>query len=163
MNCSIHSKNREISGPYNFWTPIKNNIPDVWNWNSWTLFPYNFWTPIKNNIPDVWNWNSWTLFGLEIEVGRPWPPLAPPNGYAPAVYCFIWPLSLLTYHLLQWCLVFRKPGSPLPQWIALLCNNLGRVKEIIIRASNTGLKYGKSCENNFTRTLMTPYTYIIWT
>ena len=37
-NCSIHGKNYEISGPYNFWTPVKSNIPDVWNWNCWTLF-----------------------------------------------------------------------------------------------------------------------------
>ena len=37
-NCRIHGKNREISGPYNFWTPVKSNIPDVWNWNCWTLF-----------------------------------------------------------------------------------------------------------------------------
>ena len=22
-----------ISGPYNLWTPVKNNIPYVWNWN----------------------------------------------------------------------------------------------------------------------------------
>ena len=31
--------------------------------------PYNFLTPIKSSIPDIWNWNCWTLFGLEIEVG----------------------------------------------------------------------------------------------
>ena len=37
-NCSIHGKNCEISGMYNFWTPIKSSIPDVWNWNCWTLF-----------------------------------------------------------------------------------------------------------------------------
>ena len=37
-NCSIHGKNREISGPYDFWTPVKGNIPDVWNRNCWTLF-----------------------------------------------------------------------------------------------------------------------------
>ena len=37
-NCSIHGKNREISGQYNFWTPIKNSIPDVWNWNCWNFF-----------------------------------------------------------------------------------------------------------------------------
>ena len=30
---------------------------------------YNFWTPVENNISDVWNWNCWTLFGLVIEVG----------------------------------------------------------------------------------------------
>ena len=36
--CRIHGKNFEISGLYNFWTPIKSNILDVWNWNSWTLF-----------------------------------------------------------------------------------------------------------------------------
>ena len=55
-NCSIHGKNREIFGPYNFWTPI------------------------KSNIPDVWNWNFWTLFGSEIEVGGGggMDPLAPP-------------------------------------------------------------------------------------
>ena len=37
-NCSIHGKNCEISGPYNFWAPVKSNIPDVWYWNCWTLF-----------------------------------------------------------------------------------------------------------------------------
>ena len=37
-NCSIHDKNREISDPYNFWTPVKSNIPDVWSWNFWTFF-----------------------------------------------------------------------------------------------------------------------------
>ena len=37
-NCSIHCKNCEISGSYNFWTSIKSSIPDVWNWNFWTFF-----------------------------------------------------------------------------------------------------------------------------
>ena len=37
-NCSIHGKNREISGPHNFWTPVQRNITDAWNWNWWTLF-----------------------------------------------------------------------------------------------------------------------------
>ena len=36
--CSIHCKNCEISGPYNFWTPVRSNILDAWDWNSWTLF-----------------------------------------------------------------------------------------------------------------------------
>ena len=27
-NCSIHGKNCEICVPYNFWTPVKSNIPD---------------------------------------------------------------------------------------------------------------------------------------
>ena len=36
--CSILGKNREIFGPHNFWTPMKSNIPDVWNWNFWALF-----------------------------------------------------------------------------------------------------------------------------
>ena len=44
-NCNINSKNLDI------------------------FVPYKFWTPVKRNIPDVWNWNCWTLFGLEIEVG----------------------------------------------------------------------------------------------
>ena len=44
-NCSTHSQNCEISGPYNISTSV------------------------KSNIPDVWNWNFWSLFGLEIEVG----------------------------------------------------------------------------------------------
>ena len=35
---SIHGKNREISGTYNFWTPVKSIILDFWNWNCWTLF-----------------------------------------------------------------------------------------------------------------------------
>ena len=37
-NISIHCKSHEISGPYDFLTPIKSSIPDVWNWNCWTLF-----------------------------------------------------------------------------------------------------------------------------
>ena len=45
-NCSIHGRNCQISGPYNFWISVKSNIPDVWN----SYF--------------------WTFFGLEIEWGR---------------------------------------------------------------------------------------------
>ena len=58
-NYGIHDKNCEISGPYTFWTSVK-----------------------QSNIPDVEIWNFWTLFGLEIEEGGtmlPWPP----SGYAP--------------------------------------------------------------------------------
>ena len=36
-NCSLHGKNCEISGTYNFWTSVKSNIHDVWNWNFWTF------------------------------------------------------------------------------------------------------------------------------
>ena len=36
-NCSIHGENREISGPYNFSTPVKRNTSDVWNLNFWTF------------------------------------------------------------------------------------------------------------------------------
>ena len=43
-NCSINGKNCEISGQYNFWTSIKNNIPDVWNWNCWTFFGFGSWS-----------------------------------------------------------------------------------------------------------------------
>ena len=56
-NCSMHGKNHEISGPYNFWTPV------------------------KSNIPDVWNENCWTFFGSKIEVGGACPP-GTPSGYA---------------------------------------------------------------------------------
>ena len=62
--CSILGKNREIFGPHNFWTPI------------------------KSNIPDVWNWDFRALFGLEIELqeegdrGVALPP-GHPSGYAP--------------------------------------------------------------------------------
>ena len=35
---SVHGKNCEISGQYSFWTPIKNNISEVWNWNCCTFF-----------------------------------------------------------------------------------------------------------------------------
>ena len=58
-------KNREISGPYNFWTPVKNNIPGVWNWNCWTFL------------------SSW----IEMEGGGHSPPcLLPfPSGYTPVV------------------------------------------------------------------------------
>ena len=37
-SCSMKFKNYEISGPNNFWTSVKSNIPDLWNWNFWTLF-----------------------------------------------------------------------------------------------------------------------------
>ena len=37
-NCSTHGENCEISGPYNFWTPVESNIFDLWNWNCRTLF-----------------------------------------------------------------------------------------------------------------------------
>ena len=37
-NCCMYGKNRKMSGLYNFWTPTKSSIPDVWNWNGWTLF-----------------------------------------------------------------------------------------------------------------------------
>ena len=57
---SMHCKSREISGPYNFLTPI------------------------KSNIPDVWNWTCWTLFVLENEWGEAWPLYTPSGGYAPA-------------------------------------------------------------------------------
>ena len=53
QNCSIHGNNCEISGPNNFWTPV------------------------KSNIPDVWNGNCWTLFDSEIEMGWPWPSFPP--------------------------------------------------------------------------------------
>ena len=36
-NCSMHGKCCEFSGPYNFWTSVKSNIPDVRNWNLWTF------------------------------------------------------------------------------------------------------------------------------
>ena len=49
-NCSIHGEYLEISGPYNFWARV------------------------ENNISDVWKWNCWTLFVSEIGVGRSWPP-----------------------------------------------------------------------------------------
>ena len=35
---SMHCKSRAFFSPYNFLTPIKSSIPDVWNWNCWTLF-----------------------------------------------------------------------------------------------------------------------------
>ena len=73
-NCSTYGKNCEISGPYNFWTPV------------------------ESNIFDVWNWNCWTLFGPEIEVwdhAPPPPPRPPPpSGYAPTSFSS-------GFHLLQ--------------------------------------------------------------
>ena len=57
---SIHGKNRQIYGQYSFWTPI------------------------KNNISEVWNWNSWTFYCLEVEVGGHGPPV-PLSGYAPVL------------------------------------------------------------------------------
>ena len=52
-NCSIYGKKYEIYGPSNFWTFVKSNIFDDWNWNFWTLLgseigvkgPWAFWTP----------------------------------------------------------------------------------------------------------------------
>ena len=76
-NCSIHGKNRESSGPYNFWTPM------------------------KSNIPDVWNWNFCTLFGSEIEVGErrgPWTPCTTPSGYFPARKC----LNYIKFYVLNY-------------------------------------------------------------
>ena len=35
-NFSWNCKSREISAPYNFLTPMKSSIPDVWKWNCWT-------------------------------------------------------------------------------------------------------------------------------
>ena len=58
-NCSIHDKKHEISGLYNFWTPV------------------------SSNIPDVWNWNCWTLFGSEIEVTRVMAPMPSPQWLSP--------------------------------------------------------------------------------
>ena len=55
--CSIHGKNREISGTYNFWAIV------------------------KSNIPNIWNCNCWTFFGLEIELGGHNPPAT--SNYAP--------------------------------------------------------------------------------
>ena len=57
---------------------------------------YNFWTPAKNNIPDVWNWNCWTLFSSEIDVGRPWPP-APPSPEIPLPPIVATPLIILNF------------------------------------------------------------------
>ena len=61
-NCSTHGENCEISGPHNFWTSVKTNIPNVWNW----IF--------------------WSLFGSEIEVAKVWP-LWPPQRLRPCL-CF---------------------------------------------------------------------------
>ena len=36
--------------------------------------PHNFWTFVKSNVPNVWNWDFWNLLGSKIEEG----PLAPP-------------------------------------------------------------------------------------
>ena len=75
-NCSIHGKNCEISGMYNFWTPIKSSIPDVWNWNCWTLFDW------------------------EIEVGGPWP--SPPQWLRPCTCtCHIIKLNKLQKYVFQ--------------------------------------------------------------
>ena len=30
-NCKIEKKNCKVSGPCNFWTSVKRNVPDVWN------------------------------------------------------------------------------------------------------------------------------------
>ena len=60
-NCSIHVKNRGIFGPYNLWTTIKNNKPDVWNWNYWTFFWFGSWS------------------------GEAMVPLLPPSGYVPVI------------------------------------------------------------------------------
>ena len=64
-NCSIQGKNREISVPYNFWTSVKINISDVWNWNGSVLFGS----------------------GIEVWVHGPPVPSSPPTiGYTPASF-----------------------------------------------------------------------------
>ena len=57
----MQGKNREISGPCNFWTFV------------------------KSNIPDVWTWEFWTLFGSEIKVGEPCTPTPHPPPTPPPV------------------------------------------------------------------------------
>ena len=49
-NCSIYGKKCDISGPYKFWIPIKSNIPDVWNWNCWTLFGSEIEPPVATPL-----------------------------------------------------------------------------------------------------------------
>ena len=56
--------------------------------------PYNFWTPLKSNIPDVCNWNCWILFRPVIEVGGH-RPTEPPKGYVPVALL----LSIITFSL----------------------------------------------------------------
>ena len=56
-NCSIHCKNRQISGQCNFWTPVKSNIPDNWNWNCWTLFGLE----IENWSGGPWPYTAWKV------------------------------------------------------------------------------------------------------
>ena len=76
-NCSIQGKNREISVPYNFWTPVKINISDVWNWNGSVLFGS----------------------GIEVWVHGPPVPSPPPTiGYTPASFSCsgFHPLQIIT-------------------------------------------------------------------
>ena len=61
-NCCTNGNNFEISGLYNLWKPLKSSIPDVWNWNCWTLFG------LQN-----WSWGVWYA-----------PPFDLSSGYAPA-------------------------------------------------------------------------------
>ena len=37
-NCDIHGKSVEIFGPYNFWTPMKSIISDIWTETLGTSF-----------------------------------------------------------------------------------------------------------------------------
>ena len=76
--CSIHGKNREISSPHNFWTTV------------------------KDNIPEVWNWNCWTFFGLEIGVWGHGPPWSP-SGYAPVNQIFITTTKTMTDFICDFC------------------------------------------------------------
>ena len=62
-NCSMHDTNCEISSPYNFWTPVKSNIPDVWSWNFWTFFGSEI---------EVWGWLGGRGRAYHPPVATPW-------------------------------------------------------------------------------------------
>ena len=84
-NCSIYGKNCEISDPYNFWTPIKSNIPVSLMFETETVGPCLVWK-------------------LKWGGGGDWPPW-PPRGYAPDIVFFI------PFHIFFFLNIFLKKSS----------------------------------------------------
>ena len=67
----------------------------------------NFWTPLKSNISDFWNWKCWTFFGSEIEVSGEG---HGPHGYAPEISYSIVSVYLKRAYLKnEQCYIVKSP------------------------------------------------------